>query len=294
MSKNPIFSKKRFKQKDTDSINQTQFWVTHTVQIVIAIIGIYALWESIKSREAAQKSAQVAFESLKLQKDQLYDIRIKDSLQDIQDSVKYVKNTELTQRQINALKIQATALSQGVRYNEYTQRPIVEIKRIGYVQPVGKTNFNLIYELINVGERQCYLQEVKLFMISSDLKHIDTINIPLSGRKVLKKEITHFRELVHNEKHDYSINDLRNEKDFYISIGYRYFDEMINKQFVMPSDSIILKWDQSTPNTQNGNIDSVTGETYFAFYTCSGSEKQRVKEFLRQKKSKTIKYNSHK
>ncbi len=139
-------------------------------------------------------STCISKNGLDLQQRQYIDFQKKDSLSAISDSIKNEKYMELTQQQIDALKEQVVALNRGVRNTEVSQRPFLNIARLGF-QIANKNEPDsviLLYKVNNYGYRPSMLKTTKVFIINKDFKLISKHKKPsqiqfLPKRKISKK-----------------------------------------------------------------------------------------------------------
>ena len=214
------------------------------------IVNIVLIGFTFFALKEARKSTTIAYDALALQQKQTMDAVKKESDQNRQDSIKNGKSVELVERQIYALNQQVKALNRGVRNNEVSQKPQIEVQMLGFVI----NNLNepdsvvLSYRLTNYGIRPAILKKSTFWVLDNRFKivgkHSNEVRTLFVGDKGFAQTIRFTFDL-NDLKQDClicNINDILKIGDLFFCITIDYYDPFLSEEMIIHDDPLFYKW----------------------------------------------------
>lgn len=261
------------KNRNPESIKSEWLKPDNIISFLSLLVAAWALYYSSQSNDATIKA-------LELQSRQAVETSKKDSLNNIQDSIKNERFFELSQQQVDALKQQVQALQSATRMDEQSKRPILDVMKFGFHILDEKSGISALkFKVINRG-RRAQLTGIGIAIFNEDFKctiqHFEKTNT------VLVDDKTHETHLIlpinGKEKSYWSLEDLLKFPTTYFCISTRYQDSF-EQQPQQDNYLYFLKW-TSGESTETISIDN--GLKYYGFDNCSTREESLMKKALKK------------
>lgn len=243
------------------------------VQILPILLTCLAVYQTNNSLLLAEKSAGQAFE---LQRNEMIHNNRQDEINSELDSIKNKMQIQLTQEQIQALKKQADEYSKSVKNVIVSQRPLLDIEKIGLHNISNIDSLICTFNVINRGARPAIVKNIDMYFIDNEFKIYDNINYKVNTLLIDDKVLFMKIHSTFEDKMYYLIPKslIHTWENFYICIIIEYEDDFIDKRMLKKSEPILHKW---IKKAEKDWLYQIEGEdAYLPFELCSGIEEEKL------------------
>jgi len=218
---------------------------------------------------AAFWATYIAFDALKLQRQQAIEASKQDSLRSIQDSIKNAKFIEMSQQQIEALRQQADVLRRSANIEEKSKRPYLDAIQFGFHKIDEKNNRVLMFKVVNNGIRPAMLKGIRFATFYSRYEKRDGEHLKVNKLLVNDEAVIYtYAPKKNNEIATWTEDEIKKMDTFYAGASFEYYDPLNKK--LRNTEPIFYKWVAIT-----GLIKTVKdGDSSFFAFAPVGTEKE--------------------